>query len=161
MMLQVQVRGAAWAVALGVALGAVAAAGAGCRAAKEVVGIGTEVRSPAAGTPEAALQEVLRAAAMDDEEAGWAAFRPWVHPAQRPTEKSERDWREMAFARMRRQWRNYVVDQGTMAFVVMRTRTVGAEGVEVFIKSSKAEEPTPCTLEPTPTGRWGLTRCSL
>lgn len=133
----------------------------GCRGAKYKLGLETRVDNPDEGTPEATLQFAFRAAMDPNELTGWAAFEKVLHSEQKNTHNSISEWREMRFARLRKQWNHYIQDAAKASFDIENEIDFEDGGIEFYIENGSSDLPTPCMVKPDFDGVWRITRCSL
>lgn len=154
--------GTAIRIAVGLALIAVlATAGTGCKKLKHGLGFSTHVSEAEPGSPEATIQTAIKAAMQADETTGWRQFEPLIHSNQKGSPAAVREWRELRFTRMRKQWKNFVTEGGVAEFDVGRERELEDGTLEIYIDSKTAELPTPCAVKKDTDGAWRITRCSL
>lgn len=123
----------------------------GCQKVKMKLGIGDKVTNPDPGTPEAIVQEVLRAASNPDEEAGWERFSALLHSAELDSPVAMNDWRNMKFPAIRKKAAYLIEDKNTMAYVVMDRREEPPSLI-LMVKNSQSDLPTPCKLRQDPSG---------
>jgi hypothetical protein len=126
-------------------LATVAAAGA-CQKVRTKLGIGDMVTSPAPGTPDKVIQDVLAAAANSDEEAGWMSFIRQLHSDETESPAAMSTWRSMKFNTIRRKVELLLVDKSAITFKVMDRRAEG-DAITIFVKNSASDVPTPCQLK--------------
>lgn len=121
----------------------------GCAQVKMKLGIGEKVTNPAPGTPEAVLQEVLRAASNPDEEAGWERFSTLLHSAEIESPQAMTKWRTMNFPAIRRKVEYLLEDKAAATFVIMDRREEPPSLI-LSVKNSQSDLPTPCKLRQDP-----------
>lgn len=120
-----------------------------CQRVKMKLGIGDKVTNPEPGTPEAVVQEVLRAAANPDEEAGWERFSALLHSAELDSPVAMNDWRGMKFPAIRKKAAYLVEDQNSFTYVVMDRREEPPSLI-LMVKNAQSDLPTPCKLRQDP-----------
>ncbi len=127
----------------------------GCRMVKMKLGLGESITNPDPGTPERVIQQVLKAALNPDKDAGWEAFEALLHSEETSSNLALQEWSETKFDTIRRKAAFLVKDQKTVAYQMMDFRE-DDKGVQIFVKSSASEMPTPCRLRPDPAagGAW-------
>ena len=127
----------------------------GCRTVKLMAGLGELVTQPDPGTPEHVVQEVLKAASNPDRETGWGAFEALLHSEEAGSQRALQEWRDTKFDTIRRKASTLVQDQTSFAYRMMDLRKEG-ETVQVFVKNSASDMPSPCRLKPDPAvrGAW-------
>lgn len=122
---------------------------AACQMVKMKLGIGAKVTNPEPGTPEATVQDVLRAASNPDEEKGWEHFATLLHSAEIDSPVAMTDWRNLKFPAIRKKVSYLVEDPASMAYVVMDRREE-PPSLSLFVKNSQSDLPTPCKLRQDP-----------
>ena len=135
----------------------------GCQQVRRTLGIRTTIDSPAPGSPEALVRDVLAAALEKDESKGWKAYRDLLHSDQVASAASEKTWRTMNFPTLRRKVRLYLEDDTKPVYELSYREEVGQRSVKLFVFNEKSEIPTPCTMKPDAKrdGSWRITLCSL
>jgi hypothetical protein len=145
---------------LGLALLVALLATGGCRKLKTMSGIGETIETPEPGTPEATVQEVLKAGLERSEQTGWERYSTLLHSTQQSTQ-SLRSWRQFNYVSLRKKVGNYLKDPTKFSFVIMDEEE-GEDGtVTLFLESKNSEMPTPCTVKKDTDGSWRITKCSL
>ena len=134
----------------------------GCRTIKTNLGLGDEVSETVEGSPERALQEVLRAGMEKDYETGWQILKRQLCKEQR-TKGSLATWKDTKYSSLRKKAKLYVVDDEKMSFVIQRVVDEDRGKVSYYLENSgNPENPTPCTLvQDEEGGPWRVSRCSL
>jgi len=134
----------------------------GCQFLRLKLGFGYGVDVAVAGTPEAVIQDALKAAIEPDAEKGWVEFLKLLHTEQKDKGSLE-SWKGLKFREMRKKATNYVTNVATTGFTVKRVREEDDGNVSYFLHSPKTDMPTPCTVKPDPeqSNAWRITRCSL
>lgn len=134
----------------------------GCQWLKLKLGIGYDVIEATVGTPEATIQQALKAALEPDAKKGWIAFRGLLHSDQQNV-GSLKSWESMKYSEMRQKVRYYVTNVASTGFTVKQWNEEDAGAVSVFIENLRSDMPTPCTLmkDPKQADAWRITRCSL
>jgi len=120
-----------------------------CQKVKMKLGIGDKVTNPDPGTPEAVIQDVLRAASDPDEEAGWERFSALLHSAEHDSPVALNDWRTMKFPAIRKKAGYLLDDRSAFSFVIMDRREEPPSLI-LLVKNSQSDLPTPCKLRPDP-----------
>lgn len=120
-----------------------------CQKVKMKLGIGDKVTNPDPGTPEALIQEVLRAASNPDEEAGWERFSSLLHSAEIDSPVAMNDWRNMKFPAIRKKAALLIEDKTSFSYTVMDRREE-SPSLLLFVKSTGSDLPTPCKMRQDP-----------
>lgn len=115
----------------------------GCRKLKTKIGLGELVEYPKEGTPEKVIQEVLKSAAMPEEE-GWQKFMTLLHSEEKlPTLLN--NWRQFSYREIRKKVDYFVKDKSIFSFKIKDEKLEG-ENLKIFIENSMSDIPSPCTL---------------
>ena len=125
------------------------AAGAGCQKLKTSLGLGERISNPEAGTPESAIQQVMKAARMKDEAEGWQTFANLLHSAESASPAAMNEWQTMRFPTIRRKVDLLLEDRSALIYRLMDKREEG-KNLRIFVKNSQSDMPTPCTLRQDP-----------
>lgn len=120
-----------------------------CQKVKLKLGIGDKITSAEPGTPEAVVQEVLKAALNPDEQAGWEHFSKLLHSSELDSPVAVNDWRNTKFPSIRRKAQYLVDDKTSFAYTIMDRREE-PPSLMVFVKNSQSDLPTPCKLRQDP-----------
>ncbi len=120
-----------------------------CQKVKMKLGIGEVVTNPEPGTPEAVVQEVLRAALNPDEEAGWEHFVKFLHSEELDSPVAMNHWRNLKFPALCKKAIHLVQDPASVTFVIMDRREEPPSLI-LMVKNAKSELPTPCKLRQDP-----------
>ncbi|MBM4387430.1 MAG: hypothetical protein FJ088_06790 [Deltaproteobacteria bacterium] len=115
----------------------------GCRKVKTKIGLGELVEYPNEGTPEKVIQEVLKSAAMPEEE-GWQKFTTLLHSEEKlPTLLN--NWRQFSYREIRKKADYFIKDKAMFSFKIKDEKSEG-ESLKIYIENSMSDVPTPCTL---------------
>ncbi len=146
-----------------VTLIAVAFTSGSCRKIKSKLGITETVVEPADGSPEKVLQDAMKAALTDKEDAGWRKFRKLLHTDER-SQRALAEWRQLRFASFRRKVKLYVRDAEKVSYEIVRVDERPNGSLKYFIENTgNPDNPTPCTLikDMAADGAWRIRSCSL
>ena len=143
----------------------------GCQWIKRKLGIGTEVVDPDKESPEWVVQQVLKAAAIEDESAAFEEYKKYLHSSEvcdkwqddkcvRANESSLKMWREFRFRALRRKYKIYLRDdEGKFSYKHMYTEEDEKyDYIKVFVLPKTSDMPTPCHLYPDKKrgGKWRI-----
>ena len=135
---------------------------ASCRAINERLGISTTIDAPQPDTPEWIVHEAIQAAILsykENEAAGWARFRKLLHSSEAWSAATERTWREMRWATMRRKVYLFTKDKDSLATVRRSSPTyeLAKTGEKnrgtvkrLFVVNERSDLPTPCEVQRDP-----------
>jgi len=121
----------------------------GCQAVKNRLGIGVTISNPDPGTPEKAVQDVLSAAMMPEDQDAWMAFASLLHSEEVASPAAMNEWETMRFPALRRKAPYLLKDRTAHSYVVMEKRTEG-NNLKIFVQNQQSDLPTPCTLRRDP-----------
>ncbi len=121
----------------------------GCQRIKTTLGLGDRIATPDPGTPEAVIQDVLKAARTKDEADGWEAFSNLLHSRELSSPAAMNEWQTMLYPTIRRKVDLLLEDRSALIYRLMDKREDGKE-VKIFVKNSQSDVPTPCTLRQDP-----------
>ena len=136
----------------------------GCNTIRKYLGWGKTIESPEAGTPEAVIQDVIRAGLEQDEKKGWNIFMSQLHSQERTSAGSVTTCKRTYWPAFRRKVRFLVLDPGIPSYELIYTEPSPDEiFMKVFVKSSAAEVPTPISVKRDPQAGnvWRLAQCSI
>ena len=122
--------------------------GSGCNSIKETFG-GRTVEEPEEDTPEWVVQQVLRAAAIDDFEESWNEYRVYLHSKEQSSQ-AQKDWKRMRFPALRRKYECFLKEEGAFAYTIKRTDEVSEEEIHLYVKCKTSDMPTPCKMQRDP-----------
>ena len=133
----------------------------GCRKIRFYVGWPEEVTNAPADSPEAVIQDALRAALEKGESKAWRQFRDLLHKDSIKTGGQRKLWRNERFARMRRQIKNYIRDPGLPSYALIGYKVLDSGEHVLLLESSASKVGTPCTLMRDAQKGWKIKSCSL
>lgn len=135
----------------------------GCQSLRKMTGIKTTVSDPEPGSPQAVLQDALKAALQADEGEGWEAFRALLHSDQLLSPASEASWRTMNFATFRRKAKLYLEDDAVPTYQLAFVEEPRENIRKLFIHNEMSDAPTPCSFkrDAKAENAWRINLCSL
>ncbi len=121
------------------------------------------IENPEAGTPEAIVQEAIKAAMTKDEAEGWKHFRSLLHSSELESPASEKNWRQMNFATFRRKVPLFLEDPSKPVYKMQYYEETADGMYKVFVINSKSDVPTPCGVkrDANNNDEWRIKMCSL
>ena len=120
-----------------------------CRMIKLKLGIGYTVENPDPDSPEAVMQNVLKALTIRDPQKSWSRFLPLLHTHEHGGGYIN-TWRKMKFKHMRNVVNYYILDPSTYSFKVKRVQEGLEDTLILYIASKKTDIPTPCKFKRDP-----------
>ena len=136
----------------------------GCNTIRKYLGWGKTVESAEAGTPEAVIQNVIRAGLEEDQKKAWMDLLEQLHSQERTAAGSATTCRRTYWPAFRRKVRFLALDPSIPSFELIYTETSSDDlFMKVFVKSSAAEVPTPISVkrDPQAGNGWKLAHCSI
>lgn len=122
--------------------------GSGCNRVKETFG-GRTVEDPEEDSPEWIVQQVLKAASIDDAEESWKEYRIFLHSKEQTTQ-GLKDWQRMRYPALRRKYECFVENEGNFTYTIKRTDEVSEDEIHLYVKCSTSDMPTPCKMQRDP-----------
>lgn len=123
------------------------------------------IENPDPDSPEYVVQQIIKAAMIDDFEQAWKAFRPWLHSQQLAQVSSELNWKQFNFSAMHRNVKRLYLDDPTKPIfkVDYKDEIKDDEEVKVFVVNKLSDMPTPVLLtrDPAANNQWRVRQCSL
>jgi hypothetical protein len=136
-------------IALALSLVALSLSATGCQKMKTKLGLGEVVTAPDPGTPEKAIQDVLKAGRMADEADGWIAFAGLLHSEETASPAGMNEWQTLRYPSLRRKVGYLLLDKAALTYKLMDKREEG-QNVRVFVANSQSDAPTPCMVRRDP-----------
>jgi hypothetical protein len=120
-----------------------------CRTIRLKLGLGYTVENPKPGTPEAAMQDVLKALTVRDSARSWTQFLRLLHSHEHQTGFIN-TWKKLKFRHLRKVAKYYILDPSKYSFKVKRIQE-GLEGTLIlYLSNPNTDVPTPCKFKRDP-----------